>query len=151
MVSVSFLVDHIYKFHNGGFSWRNLEYTPELLEVYKIPGFRSFINSIISYLQQTHLIAITCGLFQFKFRKQIAEEISLASKFSEEIAALFNFTLDESLNVKQHYSEIRNTYLELEGRGDGQTPKHTPRLSIGLHNILGDLYMFDEEFTPMEA
>ena len=147
LVSVSFLVDHIYKFHNGGFSWRNLEYTPELLEVYKIPGFRSFINSIISYLQQTHLIAITCGLFQFKFRKQIAEEISLASKFSEEIAALFNFTLDESLNVKQHYSEIRNTYLELEGRGDGQTPKHTPRLSIGLHNILGDLYMFDEEFN----
>ena len=147
LVSVSFLVDHIYKFHNGGFSWRNLEYTPELLEVYKIPGFRSFINSIISYLQQTHLIAITCGLFQFKFRKQIAEEISLASKFSEEIAALFNFTLDESINVKQHYSEIRNTYLELEGRGDEQTPKHTPRLSIGLHNILGDLYMFDEEFN----
>lgn len=147
LVSVSFLVDHIYKFHNGGFSWRNLEYTPELLEVYKIPGFRSFINSIISYLQQTHLIAITCGLFQFKFRKQIAEEISLASKFSEEIAALFNFTLDESLNVKQHYSEIRNAYLELEGRGDDQTPKHTPRLSTGLHNILGDLYMFDEEFN----
>ena len=147
LVSVSFLVDHIYKFHNGGFSWRNLEYTPELLEVYKIPGFRSFINSIISYLQQTHLIAITCGLFQFKFRKQIAEEISLASKFSEEIAALFNFTLDESLNVKQHYSEIRNAYLELEGRGDEQTPKHTPRLSTGLHNILGDLYMFDEEFN----
>lgn len=147
LVSVSFLVDHIYKFHNGGFSWRNLEYTPELLEVYKIPGFRSFINSIISYLQQTHLIAITCGLFQFKFRKQIAEEISLASKFSEEIAALLNFTLDESLNVKQHYSEIRNAYLELEGKGDEQTPKHTPRLSTGLHNILGDLYMFDEEFN----
>lgn len=147
LVSVSFLIDHIYKFHNGGFSWRNLEYTPELLEVYKIPGFRSFINSIISYLQQTHLIAITCGLFQFKFRKQIAEEISLASKFSEEIAALFNFTLDESLNVKQHYSEIRNAYLELEGKGDEQTPKHTRRLSIGLHNILGDLYMFDEEFN----
>ena len=147
LVSVSFLVDHIYKYHNGGFSWRNLEYTPELLEVYKIPGFRSFINSIISYLQQTHLDAITCGLYQFKFRKQIADEISLASKFSEEIAALFNFTLDESLNVKQHYSDIRNAYLELEGRGDEQTPKHTPRLSIGLHNILGDLYMFDEEFN----
>lgn len=147
LVSVSFLVDHIYKFHNGGFSWRNLEYTPELLEVYKIPGFRSFINSIISYLQQTHLIAITCGLFQFKFRKQIAEEISLASRFSEEIAALFNFTLDESLNVKQHYTEIRNAYLELEGKGDELTPKHTPRLSIGLHNIMGDLYMFDEEFN----
>lgn len=147
LVSVSFLIDHIYKFHNSGFTWRNLEYTPELLEVYKIPGFRSFINSIISYLKQTHLIEVTFGLYQFKFRKQIAEEISLASKFSEEIAALFNFTLDESQNVKQHYYDIRNAYLELEGRGDELTPKHTPRLSIGLHNILGDLYMFDEEFN----
>lgn len=143
LVSISFLVNHIYKFHNCGFSWRNLEYTPELLEVYKIPGFRGFISSIISYLQQTHLITVTCGLYQFKFRKKIAEEISLASKFSEEIAALFNFTLDESQNVKQHYFDIRDNYLALQERGE----KPTPRQKIGLHNILGDLYMFDEEFN----
>ena len=143
LVSVSFLIDHIYKFHNGGFSWRNLEYTPELLEVYKIPGFRGFINSIISYLQQTHIVSVSCGLYQFKFRKKIAEEIALASRFSEEIAALFNFTLDESRNIKQHYSDIRESYLALEGKGD----KQAPRLSIGLHNILGDLYLFDEEIN----
>lgn len=143
LVSVSFLIDHIYKYHNGGFSWRNLEYTPELLEVYKIPGFRSFINSIISYLKQTHIVPITCGLYQYKFRRRIADEIALASRSSEEIAALFNFTLDESLNIKQHYADIREAYLQLEAKGD----KHTPRLIIGLHNILGDLYMFDEEFN----
>lgn len=103
LVSASFLINHIYKFHKGGFSWRNMEQTPELLEVYRIPEFRSFIDSILSYLSQTHIIPITCGLYQFKFRKQFSEEISLASKFSEEIAALFNFTLDEALSIKEHF------------------------------------------------
>lgn len=143
LVSASFLIDHIYKHHNSGFSWRNLEHTPELLEVYRIPEFRGFISSIISYLTQTHLIPITCGLYQFKFRKQFSEEISLASKFSEEIAALFNFTLDESLSVKRHYSEIQHMYhrkLRQEGTD-------SPHVNAGIHHILADLYMSDEEYT----
>ena len=143
LVSASFLIDHIYKYHNGGFSWRNLEHTPELLEVYRIPEFRSFINAIISYLTQTHLIPITCGLYQFKFRKRIAEEISLASKFSEEIAALFNFTLDESLTVKQHYFELQQHYNEKLR----QEKTLSPHEKVGIHHILADLYMSDEEFT----
>lgn len=143
LVSASFLIDHIYKHHNSGFSWRNLEHTPELLEVYRIPEFRGFISSIISYLTQTHLIPITCGLYQFKFRKQFAEEISLASKFSEEIAALFNFTLDESLSVKKHYSEIQDMYhKKLQNEATD-----SPHIKAGIHHILADLYMSDEEYT----
>lgn len=143
LVSASFLIDHIYKFHNSGFSWRNLEHTPELLEVYRIPEFRDFINSIISYLTQTHLIPITCGLYQFKFRKQFSEEISLASKLSEEVAALFNFTLDESQSVKQHYFEIQEDY----NKRMEQEQSDSPHAKAGIHNILADLYMSDEEYT----
>lgn len=113
LVAASFLINHLYKYHSGGFSWRNIEQTPELLEVYKIPEFRGFINSILSYLMQTHIIQIPCGLFQFKFRKQISEEISLASKVSEEISAIFNFTLDESQAVKRHYLEMISKYQQL--------------------------------------
>lgn len=140
LLSASFLIDHIYKFHKGGFSWRNMEHTPELLEVYRIPEFRVFINSILSYLTQSHIIPITCGLYQFKFRKQISEEISLASKFSEEIAALFNFTLDESLSVKQHYIDL----LEYYGQDKSNT---NPHVMAGIHVILADLFMADEEYT----
>lgn len=143
LVSASFLIDHIYKFHNSGFSWRNLEHTPELLEVYRIPEFRGFISSIISYLTQTHIIPITCGLYQFKFRKQFSEEISLASKFSEEIAALFNFTLDESLSVKRHYNELQEHF----NRKMNEEKTDIARVKTGLHHILADLYMSDEEYT----
>lgn len=143
LVSASFLINHIYKFHKGGFSWRNIEHTPELLEVYRIPEFRSFINSILSYLTQSHIIPITCGLYQFKFRKQFSEEISLASKFSEEIAALFNFTLDESLSVKQHYRNLLEDY----GRMKEKEGYDNPHVMAGIHIILADLLMADEEYT----
>lgn len=143
LVSASFLIDHIYKFHNSGFSWRNLEHTPELLEVYRIPEFRGFIHSIISYLTQTHLIPISCGLYQFKFRKQFAEEISLASKFSEEIAAMFNFTLDESLSVKWHYKELQNHF----SKQLNEEKTDSPHVKAGFHHILADLFMSDEEYT----
>ena len=143
LVSASFLINHIYKHHSGGFSWRNIEQTPELLEVYKIPEFRSFINSILGYLLQTHIIQIPCGLYQYKFRKQISEEISLASKVSEEVSALFNFTLDESQSVKCHYYELLKSHLSLLK----EEKTTSPHSIAGIHHILGDLYLEDEEYN----
>lgn len=143
LVSASFLIDHIYKYHTGGFSWRNIEQTPELLEVYKIPEFRGFISSILNYLTQTHIIKITCGLYQYKFRKQIAEEISLASKISEEVSAIFNFMRDESQVVKNHYATQRNNHADIMKEEGVQ-----PVLSVaGQHHIMGDLYMADEDYN----
>lgn len=143
LVSASFLINHIYKYHKGGFSWRNIEQTPELLEVYRIPEFRSFIESILNFLLQTHIIKIPCGLYQYKFRKHIAEEISLASKMSEEISAIFNFTLDESQTVKRHYLEILKNHVTTltEEKLD------SPHSISGIHHILGDLYIADEEYN----
>lgn len=143
LVAASFLINHLYKYHSGGFSWRNIEQTPELLEVYKIPEFRGFINSILGYLVQTHIIQIPCGLYQFKFRKQISEEISLASKLSEKVSAIFNFTLDESQSVKRHYVDMLNSYQEKMAAG----VTISPHAIAGIHHILGDLYMSDEEYN----
>lgn len=143
LVSACFLINHLYKHHSGGFSWRNIEQTPELLEVYKIPEFRGFINSILTYLQQTHIIQVPCGLYQFKFRKQISEEISLASKVSEEVSAIFNFTLDESQSVKRHYMEIQKKHLATLKEEEVNSPHSV----AGLHHILADLYMADEEYN----
>lgn len=143
LVSASYLINHIYKYHTGGFSWRNIEQTPELLEVYKIPEFRSFINYILNYLTQTHIIQIPCGLFQYKFRKQISEEISLASKISEEVSAIFNFTLDESQTVKSHYYELLNSHIKTL-----KDEKITSPDSLsGIHHILADLHMADEDYN----
>ena len=143
LVSASFLINHLYKHHSGGFSWRNIEQIPELLNVYRIPEFREFINSILSFLLQTHIIQIPCGLYQYKFRMQIAEEISLASQVSEEVSALFNFTLDESQAVKQHYRELQRKHLALLK----EEKVYSPHSVAGIHHILGDMYLEDEEYN----
>lgn len=143
LVSASFLINHIYKYHSGGFSWRNIEQTPELLEVYKIPEFRGFIRSILTYLLQTHIIHIPFGLFQFKFRKQISEEISLASKMSEEVSTLFNFTREESQVVKEHYRKIQQAHNK-ELAIEQLASQHSV---AGLHHIMGDLFMADEDYN----
>lgn len=143
LVSASFLINHIYKFHKGGFSWRNLEQTPELLEVYKIPEFRSFINSILNYLLQTHMIMIYGGLYDYKFRKQISEEISIASKTSEEVSAIYNFTLDDSQSVKRHYLSLLE-HIDHYHKNNGTRNNSS---MAAYHHILGDLYMSDEEYN----
>lgn len=145
LVSASFLMNHIYKYHSYGFSWRNLEQAPELLQVYRTPELRNFINSILSFMVRTHMATISAGLYQFKFRSSIREEISIFSKFSEEISAIFNFTLDESSSIKQHYDNLLKTYTTLlnESKAD---QAHYHMILSRLHQVVGDLRMMDEEY-----
>lgn len=150
LISASFLIDHIFKFHNNGFSWRNIENTPEILDSSKTPELRTLINSIISYLTQTHLSVIISGLYIFKFPKKISEEIQFISKMSEDASAIFNFSLDESLSVKKHYTKLLDSYLKLYSKekelssNDRTDLLHT---ISNIHHILGDLHLLDEEYT----
>lgn len=91
LVSSSFLISHIFKLHNNGFSWRNLEQTPELQEINKTPEIREYIGSIIDFMNHTHLTSIACGLFHYKFPMRIAEEISYHSKISGEVPPCLTF------------------------------------------------------------
>ncbi|MGD2116504.1 MAG: hypothetical protein PVG07_15735, partial [Acidobacteriota bacterium] len=147
LVSTSFLLDHLYKFHGFGFSWRNLELLPEIVDVNKAPELRGLIGQILEFLGSTHIEQIASGLHDFKFRKKITEEIAFLSKVSEAESAAFNFTLDESLPIKQYYSRKLDELLKLHP----QTPSR-PEETVFIHSmafvrmILGDLHFYDEEF-----
>lgn len=140
LVSSSFLISHIFKLHNTGFSWRNLEQTPELLEINKTPEIREYISSIIDFMNHTHLTTIVCGLFHYKFPMRIAEEISFHSKISGEISAVFNFSLDEMQSTKNHYARV------LKATGDG-ADKATRYSHASIHHSLGDIYMQEENYS----
>ena len=147
LVSLSFVIDHIYKHHNRSFSWRNLEQIPELLKTNKAPELRNSMMSIMEYLTQTHVSPILIGLNEYKFHKSIAEEISVMSKMSDEASAIFNFTLDESLPVIQHNTRLLNHYMELD-KPDRTAGGHRQYLSIiaRIHSNLGDLHFWDEDY-----
>ena len=152
LLTAAFLTDHIYKHHKDGFSWRNIELVPELLDADKTPELRSFINSIICFLKQTHLSTIYSGVYNLKFPRKISEEISVFSKLSEEVAAIFNFTLDESFSVKKYYAKLANYY---SSQSDSSPKPNNPypadrsdqRILANIHHILADLYLSEEDFS----
>lgn len=143
LVSTSFMINHIYKYHNNGFSWRNLEHIPELLEINKTPELRDFVGSIISFLRQTHLEGITSGLYLFKFPLKLSEEISFLSKRSETISAIFHFSRDESLPTKRHYINLLKYYTSKINT----TNEHELHTLASIHHILADIYLADEDYS----
>lgn len=148
LIAASFLVDHLFKFHGRGFSWHNIEQTPELLDVNKTPELRDFITSIIEFMRQTHLSSIMVGLFQFKFRKRISEEISYISRTSDEAAAIFNFTLNETQAIKRHYVKLLNYYMTLSAQtSNNRELRMYDDVITNLHLTLGDLYFQEEDYS----
>lgn len=147
LVSLSFIIDHIYKHHNRSFSWRNLEQIPDLLKTSKAPELRDSVTSIMEYLTQIHISPIAIGLNEYKFHKSIAEEISMMSKMSDEASAIFNFTLDESLSVIQHNTQLLNYYIELDKKQNESIDKRQYLPIIArIHTNLGDLHYWDEDY-----
>ncbi len=146
LVSATFLINHIFKFHNYGFSWRNLENTPEVIEIHKTPEFRDFITILMQYLIQTHIEEIVSGVFDFKFPKRITKEIGYLSKISEEGSAAFNFTLDEQLLLKHFYlDELKMLEDRYRNRFGSEGINFHLQSIATIHIILGDIYFHEED------
>ena len=143
MVSTGYLIDHLYKFHEFGFSWRNLEVTPEIIDVNKAPTLRSLIEDIVNFLSYNHLQHVVSGLFDFKFKKKLAYEINFLSKVSERESAALNFTLDESQEVKGHFlrklEQLNKEYKDLNYKKYIHSKGY-------LMQSLGDLHYYDQEY-----
>lgn len=143
LVSSSFILDQIYKYHGRVFSWRNFEQMPELLNPNKDAELRDAMLSIIEFLLQVHITTVTSGLFNYKFHKQISEEISYLSKISEDASAIFNFTLNESETVKRYNILLLNHYVNLTK--DIRDQKYSEVIER-IHENLGDLCFSDEDY-----
>lgn len=136
LVSTSFMISNLYKFHKSGFSMRNLEYMPELLAINKMPELRDFIGGIVDFLTQTHIDESVINLYKYKFPLHLSEEITFYSKTSEEISYLFNFSHDELLSVKNLYIKQLDHY-----KGG-----YEAMAVASLHHTLGDIYMLEEDY-----
>jgi hypothetical protein len=147
LFSSAFIMDHILKFHAFGFSWRNLELIPEVILVNKEPNLRRFIEELIRFLSHTYIRSTVSGIFQYRFYGKTARELMYLSKTSDLGAAAFNFTLDESLQIKRHY---KRKLIELRNKYSGYTPIAGDNQFVHslcfVQTILGDLYFYDKEY-----
>lgn len=144
LVTSSFILDQVYKYHGKGFSWRNLEQMPELLNANKNPELRDSMSTMMEFLLQTHISRISAGINQYKFHKQISEEITFMSMTSEEASAIFNFTLNESMTVKRYNMRLLTHYLTLAK--SSSDPSKYDHVMERLHENLGDIYYMDEDY-----
>ncbi len=148
LVSTAFLLNHIYKFHGAGFSFRTLELIPEIIAVNKAPELRNFIDNLLNFLSRIHIREILSGLHQFKFNSRIEREIKFISKISEKESAAHNFTLDESIELKRLYKrkldDIRKVYQTGTTTINEVDNFITPPAYLNL--ILGDLHFHDQEY-----
>jgi|GEM_PF-3530879 len=145
LVSTTYLLDHILKFHPVAFSTKNLELLPEVLSANKSPQLRSFIDDILTFLSYSYIRDTEIRLFEYKFHNKISNEILHLTNLFEEESAAFNFTLDESQPIKSH---IRNKILELRQIYKDFKGSYEYINSISaLNNLLGDLRFFDQEYN----
>lgn len=146
LFSTSYIADHLFKFHSWAFSWRTLELTPEIVFASRSPELREYIGEVMNTLVNNHLREIVYGVFEFRFYNKIRQEIDYISKIKEVDSAAFNFTLDESLQIKQYFqnrlNDLIRQYKDHPGR---QTGDYYHALAY-LHSTLGDLNYYDQEY-----
>ena len=150
LVSISYMLDHLFKHHKFGISYRNLSLTPEIVDINKEPQFREFLDKLIGLLSKSHLRLIVSGIHDYKFNGKIAAEMIFLSKIDEYEAAAFNFTLDESIELKRHFNRrLESLKLNPENVIVNNLNKieedYINNVSL-LHMMIGDLHFYDEEY-----
>jgi len=144
LVSVPFLIDNLIKFHPFAFSSYNLELLPELLATSSTPITRPFLDQLLVFLGQNHIRRTDSGLFEYKFYDRTHNEITFISKWFEDEAAAFNFTLDETYSVKAH---LQQKIISLRSAHATRYHSQNPIVSIVfLNRLLGDAMFQDEEY-----
>ncbi|WP_299525861.1 ATP-binding protein [Winogradskyella sp.] len=149
LVSISYMLDHLYKFHKFGISYRSLSLTPEIIDINKEPQFREFLDKLVHVLSQSHLRPIVSGIYDFKFHSKISSEIKFLSKIDELEGAALNFTLDESIELKRYFNKRLEQLNAINEKKvikiESSDEQHINNKGL-LHVMIGDLHFYDEEY-----
>jgi hypothetical protein len=144
LVSTLHFVDYMLKFHSQNFLWRQLDISPEVIETSHSPELKTIINNVVTLCEHIHFTKPIINLFDFKFDSLLSEEISFISKMDERFSAQFSFSLDESLALKQYYSNLLKRkqieYKEFKNYGENFVSSIS-----SLQIVLGELHFLDDE------
>lgn len=150
-LSVFSVLDYVCKFHSMSFSYTELERMPGALDIHRAPALPQIIDMLLDKILSPYINTIDNGLYKFHFSRYIQREILYISQFNEQEMAAFNFSLDESIQIKQHYRQILNEQIRLYKEENCETKVETKEMQgnnvlSNLHIVLGDLHAQDNEF-----
>lgn len=130
-VAILYLFEFLLKFHARAFSWSSLERVDELAHVHRSPDLRKWLSSLVDISSERFMHRVLNGLYMYRFQGDIAAELKYASRLNEVDQEAFNFTLDESQNLKASYQ------LALK-----QSKVSNEDIIFGL----GELHEYDKEY-----
>jgi hypothetical protein len=144
LVSTLHFVDYMMKFYSQNFSWRSIDISPEVIEINHSPELKAIVNDIVTLFEQIHFHKPVISLYEFKFDALLAQEIFFLSKMDERFSAQFNFSLDESLILKEYYKKLlkekQAEYEKYKTYGENYVSSIASLLIV-----LGDLHFLDDE------
>ena len=130
-VAILYLFEFLLKFHQRAFSWSSLERVDELAHVHRSPDLRKWLSDLVGISSERFMHRVLNGQYIYRFQGELAAELRYASRLNEVDQEAFNFTLDESQNLKASYK------LALK-----QSKASNEDIIFGL----GELHEYDKEF-----
>jgi hypothetical protein len=149
LVSALRVVDFLFKFHKDSFSWKHLNMSPEMLESNHAPELKSVVVDLVNYLAKVHINKSTFSLSEYKFDGLIANEIFAMAKTDEVFSALFSFSLDETLPLREHYQVLLEE-TKKDYKNEHKAVEYIDSIS-SLEVVLGDLHYYADELEEAEA
>ena len=131
VTALFYFSDFIAKFHRRAFSWTNLERVDELFHIHRAPDHPRLLKELVELNTGRRLHPILHGLYAFRFRSDLAREVDYISRASKEDMAAYNFTLDESQQLKSLF--------------EGNIESMQDRAPFDVFAALGELHDFDGE------
>jgi len=142
----AFLIDHLLKFHKSAFSWKHIELMPDIILGNRGPNLRDNINQILDFLSKNHIRRTMNSMFKYKFRRRIDLELSYISQVSDESAAAYNFTYDESYHLKSYFkNKLKQKQEDYSKSIDGEKGKFVHTIAY-LNSTIADIHFYDEEY-----
>ncbi len=141
------ILDYLLKFHAVAFGGADLERMPDVLDIHRAPALPEIIEVLLGKTLTPYLRRVDNGLYQYRFIQPFQAELDYLSQFSEADLAAFNFTLDESVLIKQHYRDLLKQQIAQTAAipSGEQDQDHSESLPF-LFEILGDLNALDQQY-----
>lgn len=137
------IFDYLLKFHNMAFGPRELEYMPEVIDVHRAPALTKIIELILKKLESIYLRKLNNGLFEYRYISAFHREVEYLSQRSEGDLAAFNFTLDESSEIKSHYITMLHGQVTASKEFSSEATGYS---APALYSTIGDLHMLDRDY-----
>ncbi len=130
-VNIIYLFDFLMKFHQRAFSWSSLDRIDELSHMHRAPDIRTMFEEVVEESAEKMLHKIFHGLYAYRFRSDFSAEVKYLSRRSKPEMAAFNFTLDESQELKAIYTSL----LDIQGTSN-----------VEVIEALGELHEYDQAY-----